>query len=145
MIDIIILVEDNKINLEKTLMSIYLQEIEVPYNVIIIDKDINEDIINRFKEFFPIKYIEKQNKNIKGIIEEETKSPYIAIIKSNSLFFNVESLNTLYNYALKENNNIQGKIQINDKYILDKFNAVLYIRELLENNLKEIEEIICIK
>lgn len=145
MIDIIIPMKDNKINLEKTLMSIYLQEIDIPYSVIIIDKTSNEEIINRFKNFFPIKYIKTQENNIKKIIKEKTTAPYIILIDSNSLFYNVGSLITLYETCLQENNNIQGKIKTNDNNLIYELNGIIYIRELLNNNLLQIDKQVCIK
>jgi len=148
MIDIIIPVVSTEIDLEKTLMSIYLQEIEEKYNVIILDKKTNEEIIKRYSSFYPIKYIETDIFSIdfKNILLNETTSPYIVIINNEHLFYNVQSLATLYKKSIKENQNIQGIIENNNNYEISTLNSVIYKRELLYNeSFIESDEIITIK
>lgn len=136
MIDIIVTSKNNEINLEKTLMSIYLQEVNVPYIVTIIGENINKNIIDRYSSYFKINYIETNEKelDIKKIVQERTFEPYIVFIDTNHLFYNVSSLMYLYEKVIQENTNIQGTIPINDDIKRDNLNGVIYKRELLNTN-----------
>ena len=147
MIDIVVTSKSNEINLEKTLMSIYLQEINVPYIVTIIGEKINKKIIDKYNSYFKINYIETKEKkiDIKKLVQESTFEPYIVFIDTNHLFYNVGTLIYLYERAIRENTNIQWIILINDDMKRDNLNGVIYKRELLNtNDFFEANRYICI-
>ena len=143
MIDIIIY-SNNEIELEKTLMSIYLQEIEVPFNVIVISKQLNKEIINRYNNYYPIKNL-KDSVNIEEIILEKTTSQFLLFIAENNIFYNINSLNLLYTTAQKENRTIQGKILKTTDVLNNNLNGIILKRDNLDTEPLILDQIVCIQ
>lgn len=153
MIDIVIPTYKNDLGLEKTLMSIYLQDIEVPYKVTIISNKINNDLIDKYNKIIPINYIETNEiNNFKDISINNTNYPYIIFIEENDLFYNIETLNILYKIIILNNDSVIGyEMTTNDKptYISDTIYWKLFDKEKLKNNniinTYTFNDIICIK
>ena len=145
MIDIIIPAYNATKTIEKTLMSIYLQEIDVPYKVTIVDDASTtsyDDILNRYNNLLTINYIKLEKNSGPGIARQNgidnTNYPYIIFIDSDDLFYSVESLNKLYKnidkgydivtgleWTEEDNNVIQNNGNIHAK---------IYRRKFLEDN-----------
>ena len=163
MIDIIIPAFNAENTIEKTLMSIYLQEIDTEYKVTIIDDASTcnyQEILNKYKKLIPINYIKLNNNSGPGIARQKgidnTNYPYIVFIDSDDLFFNTDSLNILYknikqdfdivsacewieetNQIIQNNGNVHAKIYkrefLNKNNI--KFNETRYHEDNYFNNL----------
>jgi len=145
MIDIIIPAYNAEKTIEKTLMSIYLQEINVQYKVTIIDDASNtnyQEIINKYKELIPISYIRHDKNQGPGITRQtginNTNYPYIVFIDSDDLFFNTDSLNTLYKNIEQGYDIVSGCELVEESNIIIQNNgnvhAKIYRRSFLEKN-----------
>ena len=144
MIDIIINATNNEKELEKTLMSIYLQEKDYPCKVTILGNKKNIDFLNRYNDKLSINYIklEKEHdlKNIKNIGLDKTEYPYIIYIDSGDLFYNTQSIDTLTQYIEQNIDIISGieYIEENENIFQDSHSiyAKIFKRKFLKNNTK---------
>ena len=99
MIDIVIFIKDIN-DIDKTLISICMQEIKDKINVIIINSGLNNNLYNKlniFKEELNIKVV--SNDNDLDILSGK----YIMFIDSGNIFYNAFSVQYLY-YTILENN-----------------------------------------
>lgn len=141
MIDIIINAIDKEEILEKTLMSIYLQEISVPYKVTIIGKKENINCLNRYNNLLQVNYIKiEKNNSFKKASLNNTTYPYIIFIDSGDLFYNTQSIDTLYQYMDQGLDIISGIEFIEEnKNIFQNSNSLyakIFTRDFLKNNRK---------
>ena len=113
MIDIIIPVYNARSTLEKTLMSILLQQTSCKFIVTIIDDcslESYDDLLSIFNKYLTINYFKLDQNKGSGITRqfglEHTSCPYITFLDADDLFFDTDSLENLYKEISSENYDI---------------------------------------
>lgn len=143
MIDIIIPIYNAQETLPLTLMSIYLQKVSVPYHVTLMDDcsmDGYDEILEKFKDLIPLTYHRLEVNGGAGVARqrgiEMTHGEYITFIDADDYFYDVDSLESLYQeiqkgFDLVEGNEYDEKnddIQMN----ISNLHAKIYRRSYLE-------------
>lgn len=103
-IDVIIPMYNCLETIEKTLMSIYIQDIRDKIKVILVDDCSSCDyssILEKYNSLLNISYFKLENNSGPGVARQygidHSNSPYIIFIDSDDLFYTANSISTLYN------------------------------------------------
>lgn len=130
MIDIIIPVYNASSTLPRTLMSILIQECSCPYQVTLVDDCSDDDyssIIKDFENYFPINYYRMDKNGGSGVAREKgiqiTNGEFLTFIDADDLFFDVDSLEKLYQTIKK------GKYDIVSGSEIDEDRSTFFINE----------------
>lgn len=115
MIDIIIPLYNDRKSLPYVLMSIALQRVSCDFLVTIVDDASSEkytDIIMKFKNIIPIKYMKLKKNSGAGVARQfgidNTESDYIVFLDSDDLFYSVDSLSKLFQSIEKGYDEVSG-------------------------------------
>ena len=142
MIDIIIPVYNAQETLPFTLMSIYLQQVSVPYQVTLVDDCSSGDyqsIIKFFQDKMKIQYLRLDVNSGPGVAREygiqHTGGDFITFIDSDDLFYDTDSLDELYLSLTEDYDVVSGGEYEEDRklFIINEGNlhGKLYRRQYL--------------
>ena len=142
MIDIIIPVYNAQETLPLTLMSIFLQQISVPYQVTLVDDCSEGDyqsIIEDYQDKMKIQYLRLDVNSGPGVAREyaiaHTGGDFITFLDSDDLFYDTDSLDELYRSLTEDYDMVSGGEYEEDRglFIINEGNlhGKLYRRQYL--------------